>query len=190
MAFNIADLVEHTVDAVPDRTALICGDRRITFAELEERANRLAHHLAAHGVGARRPRGDLLVQQHRVRRDDARGLQAARRPDQRELPLRRGRAAPTSSTTPTRRRSSSSAQFSPTVAAVRPRLPQLRHFVVIDDGTGADLAGRSAGPYERGPRRGVARARLRPRVRRRPLHPLHRRHDRDARRASCGATRT
>ena len=56
MAFNLADLIEHTVDAVPDRTALICGDREETFAELEERANRLAHHLAAHGVGARRPR--------------------------------------------------------------------------------------------------------------------------------------
>ena len=47
MAFNLADLVEHTVDAVPDRTALVCGDRAVTYAELEERANRLAHHLAA-----------------------------------------------------------------------------------------------------------------------------------------------
>ena len=39
-----------------------------------------------------RPRGHLLVQQHRVRRDDAGRLQAAGRPDQRQLPLRRGRA--------------------------------------------------------------------------------------------------
>ncbi|UDY34959.1 acyl-CoA synthetase [Dermatobacter hominis] len=53
MAFNLADLVEHTVDAVPDRTALICGDRSATFAELDERANRLAHHLASVGVGER-----------------------------------------------------------------------------------------------------------------------------------------
>ena len=53
MAFNLADFVEHTVDAVPDRTALICGDRPVTFAELEDRANRLAHHLAAQGVGER-----------------------------------------------------------------------------------------------------------------------------------------
>ena len=37
MAFNLADFVEHTVDAVPDRTALICGDRAATFAELEDR---------------------------------------------------------------------------------------------------------------------------------------------------------
>ena len=111
MAFNLADFIEHTVDAVPDRTALICGDRRVTFAELEDRANRLAHHLAAQGVGEQRPRRGLLVQQHRVRRDDARRLQAAGRPDQRELPLRRGRAASTCSTTATRWRSCTRPQF-------------------------------------------------------------------------------
>lgn len=51
MALNVADLLEHAVDAVPDRTAVICGDQQVTFRELDERANRLAHHLAAHGVG-------------------------------------------------------------------------------------------------------------------------------------------
>jgi acyl-CoA synthetase (AMP-forming)/AMP-acid ligase II len=51
MALNIADLLEHAVDAVPDRTAVICGDKQVTFAELDERANRLAHHLAANGIG-------------------------------------------------------------------------------------------------------------------------------------------
>src|SRR3954462_13027346 len=51
VALNIADLLEHAVDAVPERVAVVCGDRRVTFAELEQRANRLAHHLAAHGVG-------------------------------------------------------------------------------------------------------------------------------------------
>ncbi len=53
MAFNLADLAEHTADAVPDRTALICGDRSVTFAELDARANRLAHHLASNGIGER-----------------------------------------------------------------------------------------------------------------------------------------
>ncbi|MGH3470356.1 MAG: AMP-binding protein, partial [Thermocrispum sp.] len=51
MALNIADLLEHAVDAVPERTAVTCGSKQVTFAELDERANRLAHHLAAHGVG-------------------------------------------------------------------------------------------------------------------------------------------
>ena len=51
MALNIADLLEHAVDAVPERTAVVCGETRVTYAELEERANRLAHHLAGNGVG-------------------------------------------------------------------------------------------------------------------------------------------
>jgi acyl-CoA synthetase (AMP-forming)/AMP-acid ligase II len=50
VALNIADLAEHAVDAVPDRVALICGDDQITYAELEEKANRLAHYLIDHGV--------------------------------------------------------------------------------------------------------------------------------------------
>ena len=50
VALNIADLAEHTIDAVPDRVAVICGDEQITFAELEEKANRLAHYLTDHGV--------------------------------------------------------------------------------------------------------------------------------------------
>jgi acyl-CoA synthetase (AMP-forming)/AMP-acid ligase II len=53
MAFTIADLIEHTVDLVPERTAVVSADtgREITFAQLEERANRLAHFLASRGVG-------------------------------------------------------------------------------------------------------------------------------------------
>ncbi len=52
VAFNIADLIEHTIDLVPERTAVVCDGKRDTYAQLEERANRLAHHLAANGVGA------------------------------------------------------------------------------------------------------------------------------------------
>ncbi|GDY31616.1 acyl-CoA synthetase [Gandjariella thermophila] len=51
MALNIADLVEHAVDLVPDRVAVICGERRVTYAQFEERTNRLAHYLAERGVG-------------------------------------------------------------------------------------------------------------------------------------------
>ena len=49
--FNLADLFESVVDAVPDRLALVCGGRRLTYAELDRRANRLAHHLLAAGIG-------------------------------------------------------------------------------------------------------------------------------------------
>lgn len=50
MALNIADLAEHAIDAVPDRVAVICGDDQLTYAQLEEKANRLAHHLIDQGV--------------------------------------------------------------------------------------------------------------------------------------------
>jgi hypothetical protein len=35
MAWNLADLIEHVVDSVPRRVALIVGDRAQTYAELE-----------------------------------------------------------------------------------------------------------------------------------------------------------
>jgi 3-oxocholest-4-en-26-oate---CoA ligase len=49
--FNLADLFEQVVDAFPDREYLVAGDQRRTFAAMDERANRLAHHLAGHGIG-------------------------------------------------------------------------------------------------------------------------------------------
>ena len=54
--WNLADLFEAVSDAVPERTALICGDYRSTFAALDERATRLANHLASQGIG----RGDHI----------------------------------------------------------------------------------------------------------------------------------
>src|SRR5438132_4336939 len=42
--------MERVADTVPEHLALVCGDRRLTFAQLDERANRLAHALAARGV--------------------------------------------------------------------------------------------------------------------------------------------
>jgi acyl-CoA synthetase (AMP-forming)/AMP-acid ligase II len=50
MHFNLADLFESVVDRVPDRTALVCGDQRRTYAQLEARANQCAHALVARGV--------------------------------------------------------------------------------------------------------------------------------------------
>ncbi|WP_078307901.1 MULTISPECIES: acyl-CoA synthetase [unclassified Mycobacterium] len=51
MALNIADLIEHSVDTMPDRVAIISGDRKLTYAELEEQSNRLGHYLQSQGVG-------------------------------------------------------------------------------------------------------------------------------------------
>jgi acyl-CoA synthetase (AMP-forming)/AMP-acid ligase II len=48
--YNLGDIFESLVDAIGDREALVCGDRRLTFNELEDRANRLAQHLLSIGV--------------------------------------------------------------------------------------------------------------------------------------------
>jgi acyl-CoA synthetase (AMP-forming)/AMP-acid ligase II len=45
MEFNHADLFEGLADAIGDRVAVVCDDRRLTYAELDAHANRLAHHL-------------------------------------------------------------------------------------------------------------------------------------------------
>ncbi|RSS72244.1 non-ribosomal peptide synthetase, partial [Streptomyces sp. WAC06614] len=51
-ADTLPALFERQAAATPDRTALVAGPDRLTFAELDARANRLAHLLAGHGIGA------------------------------------------------------------------------------------------------------------------------------------------
>jgi acyl-CoA synthetase (AMP-forming)/AMP-acid ligase II len=41
--FNIADLFERVADLCADRTAVVCADRRTTYAELDARSTALAH---------------------------------------------------------------------------------------------------------------------------------------------------
>ncbi|MFC8276576.1 acyl-CoA synthetase [Streptomyces sp. NPDC057271] len=57
MEYNLADLFESVVDVVPEREALVYVDhpgtgaeRRLTYAELDTAANRLAHHLIDAGI--------------------------------------------------------------------------------------------------------------------------------------------
>ncbi|WP_406306643.1 acyl-CoA synthetase [Streptomyces sp. NBC_00885] len=57
MEYNLADLFESVVDAVPDREALVYIDhpgtgaeRRLSYAELDAAANRVAHHLIDAGL--------------------------------------------------------------------------------------------------------------------------------------------
>jgi acyl-CoA synthetase (AMP-forming)/AMP-acid ligase II len=134
MALTVADLVEHSVDVVPDRMAVICGDRRATYAELEARANRLAHHLAKHGVGkgshvavfatnsmetietmlaVTKLRAVAVNVNHRFTKNELRYLLS----NADAVALVHQRAATAN------------------VAAVLPDLPLLRHIIVVEDGS-------------------------------------------------------
>jgi non-ribosomal peptide synthetase component F len=48
---TVCDLFEEQVARTPDSTAVICEDKRLTYGELNARANQLAHHLLQLGVG-------------------------------------------------------------------------------------------------------------------------------------------
>ncbi len=135
MDFNLADLFEASADAFPDREYLVAEGRRLTYGQMEERANRLAHHLAAAGVG----RGDhvgiyalnsvewvetawavfklravWININFRYVEDELRYLFS--NADLVALVHQR--------------------QFSPRVATLLPELPALRHVIVIDDDSG------------------------------------------------------
>ena len=48
---QLAEVFEEAVDRHPDSVAVDTGDARLTYRELDDRANRLAHHLRAGGTG-------------------------------------------------------------------------------------------------------------------------------------------
>ena len=49
--WNLADVWEQVAAVIPDSPALIQGERRVTWARLDRRANALAHDLVEHGLG-------------------------------------------------------------------------------------------------------------------------------------------
>jgi amino acid adenylation domain-containing protein len=53
----VQDLLERSADRVPGKVALVCDGRRLTYAEIEEQSNRLAHALRARGI----ERGDRVA---------------------------------------------------------------------------------------------------------------------------------
>ncbi|HEY0171322.1 MAG TPA: amino acid adenylation domain-containing protein [Pyrinomonadaceae bacterium] len=56
----VHELFEEQAAATPEAVALVCGGERLTYAELNGRADRLARHLRARGVGAETRVGVLL----------------------------------------------------------------------------------------------------------------------------------
>ena len=136
MALNFADLFEHAADVFGERTAVACGDRQVTYRELEERANRLAHHLAAIGVQPGDHVGlyarnsieaaETLIASCKLR---AAAVNINYRYVENEL---RYMFADADLAALVHDR-----EFAPRVAAVAP--PGLRGTVVIDDGSDADI---------------------------------------------------
>jgi len=59
MPFNVAAINEAVTAAVPEREALVYRDRRFTYAQLADRANRLANVLLAHDVTVQHEREGL-----------------------------------------------------------------------------------------------------------------------------------
>jgi acyl-CoA synthetase (AMP-forming)/AMP-acid ligase II len=58
---NTAEFLQISSAIVPDRTALVAGDRRVTYAEMADRVNRLANWLQSVGAGPERPVGAMSV---------------------------------------------------------------------------------------------------------------------------------
>ncbi|TQJ01127.1 acyl-CoA synthetase [Amycolatopsis cihanbeyliensis] len=147
MAYNIADLLEHAVDAVPDRTAVVCGTKRVSFGELERRANRLAHHLADQGVRAGSHIGvysrnsietvEAMVAAYKLR---ALAVNVNYRYVHGELAYLFDNADLVALVHERR--------YADLVAGVLPKAPNLKHVVVIDDGSEADYAGYGGVDYE------------------------------------------
>ncbi len=148
MEFNLADLFELVADAVPDRVALVAGDRRLTYRELDERGNRVAHYLRDVGVvpgqhvgiyaynraewvetmlGCFKARTVPINVNYRYVVDELRYLF-----DNADLVALVFEA-----------------EFGPHVASVLPGLPKLKHLVQLDDGTGTVTEGLEAVDYER-----------------------------------------
>ena len=147
MAWNIADLTEHVVDTVPDRVALIIADEPRTYAQLEARANRLAHHLASQGIGPGDHVGvygfnshafvETIFAAYKLR---AVPVNVNYRYVEAELRYLFDNADLVALV--------HDAQFAPRIAAVRDALPMLRHLVAIDDGSGEDVSAIGSVSYD------------------------------------------
>lgn len=57
--FNLATVAEVIADAIPDREAIVWRDRRLTYAELQDRTRRFANVLIEAGYGSHVPRAEL-----------------------------------------------------------------------------------------------------------------------------------
>ena len=139
MSFNLAELFERVAAAVPDREAVVAPGRRLTYGALDDRANRLAHHLADNGIGAGDHIGlyllngteylEAMLAAFKLR---AVPININHRYVERELEYLFTDAGLAALVFHRR--------FGARVAAVRSRIPSLRHLLVVDDDSGEPVA--------------------------------------------------
>ena len=142
LEFNLADLFEIVADTCPDRTALVAGDVRLTYRELDERATRVAHQLRDAGVQPGEwvallawNRAEWIEAQHGIYKARSAVVNVNYRYVADELRYMLDNSDAVAIIF--------ERAFATMVAEVAGDCPKLRHFVVIDDGTD-DAASASA----------------------------------------------
>jgi acyl-CoA synthetase (AMP-forming)/AMP-acid ligase II len=147
MEYNLADMFEHAADNFGEREYIVCSGQRRTYAELEARANRLAHHLADHGVGPGDHVGiyaynsvEWIETLWAVFKLRATWVNINYRYVEEELRYLFDNADMVALVY--------QREFAPRVLAVRDELPLLRHTVVIDDSSDIDIGAVGSVPYE------------------------------------------
>ena len=147
MEYNLADLWEKVVDTVPEHEALVCGDRRLTFAAADERANRLAHHLRSQGIGP----GDHVALYLYNGTEYMEAMLAAFK--LRAVPVNVNYRYVEEELRYLLDDADAKAvvfhrEFAPKLTSVLPELPLLGAFVAVEDESGADLGALDAVEYE------------------------------------------
>jgi acyl-CoA synthetase (AMP-forming)/AMP-acid ligase II len=137
--FNLADLFERIADAVPDREVIVSPARRLTFAQLDERANRLANVLTGLGIKA----GDHIGLQLLNGSEYIEGMLAAFKLS--AVPININFRYVEGELRHLYDDADLVAvihhqQFSPRVGAVVPDATKVEHLIVVADASGADIA--------------------------------------------------
>ncbi|MDA4087174.1 acyl-CoA synthetase [Mycolicibacterium hassiacum DSM 44199] len=149
--FTVPAAADTVVAAIGDREFIVQGDRRYTYAQVVERANRLAAYLHSRGLGCHTERSELAG--HEVGQDLL-GVYAYNGPEYIEAMLGswRARVAPFNVNYRYVKKELEyllndagasalvyHAAFAPRVAEVLPDLPNLRVLIQIADNSGNDL---------------------------------------------------